>query len=258
MRSITNVEVSRHAYSVEHDDMLQQREAMWGRMFSDFATRTAAELNEYIADRQSSMSFRLWMACFVIETKLRSRGLREELHEVMHEQWLTLQEFLRQREVEFAATYPEDYKKHNNYFPVLREITGASDERVYKAIMADPFLRSEEGHKRYTEIAEGSWRFDGTIKDRSYITSDIPSTLLTLGSKPEHRDYHWFTLPINSRLLLTGRWGQWRLSSELQTTARTIDDTSVDLINKAIFNNAQRWVYGSSEDELIRAANLRE
>ena len=180
VRSITNVEVSRHAYSVEHDDMLQQREAMWGRMFSDFATRTAAELNEYIADRQSSMSFRLWMACFVIETKLRSRGLREELHEVMHEQWLKLQEFLRQREVEFAATYPEDYKKHNNYFPVLREITGASDERVYKAIMADPFLRSEEGHKRYTEIAEGSWRFDGTIKDRSYITSDIPSTLLTL------------------------------------------------------------------------------
>ena len=255
VRSITDVEVSRHAYSIEHDRLLKSRENVLGRILHELRSQSADELNNYIDNRERSNPFRLWLTCFVIEARMRSRGLREQMRtEETHDLWLALREFVSQQEASFSANYPEEYDKHSEAFSVISDMIGADDERVYEAIMVSPVMRGPEAQKLCEEIADGSWRFDSTIGDRSYITSDIPSTMLVLGPEPQYSECKWFTLPINSKLTLSGQWGEWRQPSGLASRLVEVDDRAIDIANKATYQGAQRFIYGSSEQELLKAA----
>ena len=50
MRSIENVEVSRDAYSVANDAILQQREGKWAEILNTLKGQSVSELNELISD----------------------------------------------------------------------------------------------------------------------------------------------------------------------------------------------------------------
>ena len=157
------------------------------------------------------------------------------------------------KKTSFAAKHPEEYEKYSDLFPILREMMGADDERVFEAVMINPFPHGSEAQQLYHDIADGSWRFDHTIGDRSYITSDIPSTTLILGPEPQYQGYKSFTLPISSHLFLMGQWGEWRQLSGLVSRANEVDDRAIDITNKAMYQGAQRFIYGSSEQELLKA-----
>ena len=77
VRSIRDVEVARHAYSVENDKILTDFEDRFSPILHWIRSNDASDLNEYISDRERSSSLRAWLARFVVDITLRSRGLRE-------------------------------------------------------------------------------------------------------------------------------------------------------------------------------------
>jgi hypothetical protein len=81
-RSIENVEVSRDAHSVDHETVIQQKEAVWGDIFNKLRESRADDLNEVIAGREQSARLRTWLAHFVIDIRWRSRGFRDRNKEI--------------------------------------------------------------------------------------------------------------------------------------------------------------------------------
>ena len=81
VRSIENVEVSRDAYSVANDAILQQREGKWAEILKTLKGQSVSELNELISDRERSATLRAWLARFAVDSKRRSRGFRGRISE---------------------------------------------------------------------------------------------------------------------------------------------------------------------------------
>ena len=107
VRSIEKVEVSRDAYSVANDGVLQEREDQWAEILRTLKGQRASELNELIADREKSATLRAWLARFVVDSKLRSRGLREQMREPVKEMRLRFGEEIEAIEADFRARFPD-------------------------------------------------------------------------------------------------------------------------------------------------------
>ena len=258
VRSIENVEVSRDAYSVANDGVLQEREDQWAEILRTLKGQRASELNELIADREKSATLRAWLARFVVDSKLRSRGLREQMREPVKEMRLRFGEEIEAIEADFRARFPDLSEQLQDMVSLFREMAGIDSDRKFEALRMAPFLRGEEGEKRYRWYEEGSWRFDEALDGRKFITSDIPSNSLLLGPEPEYRNWMWFTMPLSAESRLMGMCGDARVESGLAPRMVKMSEREMDLANVCVFQSAERFVYASSEAEILRASEQSE
>ena len=254
VRSIEKVEVSKDAYSVANDAVLRERESQWGRILQYVKGWGVPELNDFIADRERSATFRAWMARFVVDSTLRSRGYRERMRGPIAETRLKLRERLKVVESDSRAQSPDLNEQWDVIFPKVYEMVGVDNGRKFEALYLPPFVRGEEGEKWYRWYEEGSWRFDEAPEGRQFITCDIPSNSLLLGPEPEYRNWMWFVMPLTPKLQLFGLCGDARRESGTAPPTRVIDDKYIDLANAIVFQRASRFVYASSETELLRAS----
>lgn len=253
VRSIDNVEVSRDAYSSANDALLQQREDQWSQILTALRGSDVAELNEFIANREASAALRAWLARLVVDSKLRSRGFREQMKETSERTRIAHQEMQEATQAVLLRRFPDSSEQLQATFSVLRKMSGLDNDRRYQALMMDPFLRGEEGERWYRSYEEGSWRFDEAPAGRKFITSDIPSNSLLLGPEPQYRNWMWFVMPLSAELQLMGLCGDARVESGLAPRVGEIGDREMDLANVCVYKNAGRFVYASSEAEILRA-----
>ena len=254
VRSIENVEVSRDAYSVANDAVLKQREDKWAEILKTLKGQSVSELNELISDRERSVTLRAWLARFVVDSKQRSRGFRERMSEPANAIRLQLRSKLETLETDLLTRFSDLRDELQIIFPRFRELAGIDSDRKFEALHLSPFLRGEEGEKRYRWYEEGSWRFDEALDSRTFITSDIPSNSLLLGPEPEYRNWMWFDMPLTAELHLMGMCGDARAEGGLAPRMVKMSDREMDLANMCVFQSAERFVYGSSEDEILRAS----
>ena len=262
LTSIDNVAVSRHAYSVVNDAILQRRETHWGQILKSLKGRSVAELNSFISDRAMSARFRSQLARFVVDSRLRSSGVRAksrtQLEAMRHQSQTIIDQFMAglnsSMTTGLLSVLLPDPKAVQQEMAAIAEESGFYDQRRFEAIYVPPILRGEEGEKEYNLHEEGRWRFEDPPTGRSFITSDMPSMSWYI-----YNGYNQliFTMPLSSTLQLIGFCGDSRQESGLAELP-DIDDQRMDLTNRAVFQNAERFVYASSEDEIIRAGRLQD
>ena len=252
-RAISKVEVSKDAFSVAFDKFMKEKESQWGDIFQRLNVTETTELNELIANRDDSASLRLWIAHFVIDIGLRSRGLREqhrESHsEAFHSLGMEMDEIIEQLDgcelVRETGATKEEIKK------LVKQATHADNFGKWLAVTLRPSLTvGNEG--MYNLISDGSWRFYRPLGPRRFITSDVPSTILRLG--PEYPNWIWFEVPLTETLLLRGLCGDAALASGTLPRDEIMSDEVMDRINKMILEKSVRFVYSSSKEELRVAA----
>ena len=249
-RAIHDVEVSRDAYSVRNDQILTEREGNWAPILDALRQTKVADLNELIADRESSAGLRAWIARLIVDSKLRSYGLRKQMNEFLTRMRVEHLKMHQTTKAEFLKQFPDSAKDLETLFTLVQKTAGLESERKYPALMIDPILRGQEGETLYKFYEEGSWRFDIPSEGRKFITSDIPSTSLRLG--PQYPNWVWFAMPLSAELLLTGLCGDARVESGLAPRASGLDDEAVSLTNETAFRHAEQFIYSSSRDEIIR------
>ena len=233
--------MSKDAYSVDHNAILQERENQWAGILNVLKGLSVSELNEFISDREESAALRAWLAHFVVESKLRSRGFRKQLKERFNEVRLQAQKNI-EAQIETALPNSTEAQQY------LKEMLGTDSERKFEALHIPPFLRGEKGEEVYRLFEDGSWRFDKPLSGRRFITSDIPSII-----EPEYRNYVSFLMPLSPKLQLRGMCGDFRVESGLAPRVAEMSKREMDLINMAVFQNAERFVYASSGAEILRA-----
>ncbi|MDE2769099.1 MAG: DUF4238 domain-containing protein [Chloroflexota bacterium] len=254
VRSINNVEVSRDAYSVANDAILQEREDAWSETLKILKGRDASELNELVSDRDKSAELRYWLARLVVDSKLRSRGFRSQMRESANEIRLRSRSRIEALEADFRSRFPDLGEQIQIMVSLFKDVAGIDNDREFEALRICPFLRGEEGEKLYRLYEEGSWRFDAACDRRKFITSDIPSNSLLLGPEPEYRNWMWFVMPLSAELRLVGLCGDARMESGLAPRMGDMGNREMDIANVCVFQSAQRFVYASSKDELLRAS----
>ena len=147
----------------------------------------------------------------------------------------------------FREQHPDSEERSAVAFPLLREIIGVDSVRKFDAIHIDPFMRGEEGGEWYKMYEDGSWRFDEAYVGRKFITSDIPSTSMRLGSEPQYSNLIFFFMPLWSDLQLMGMCKDARMESGLAPKSIEMGEQQMDLANLTVFKSAFRFVYSSSK-----------
>ena len=253
IRSIEKVEVSKDAYSIANDSLISQREQEWSSLLVFIRQRNADELNRFIVDREDSAEFRRGLASFVVDTRRRSRGAREGVLELLKEARLQL----RQRLAESAKTIVRQNPELMDQLPDgLRQAErqlGLDNDRRFAAIYLEPIVDDDLDNPHYKWHQDGSWVFNDAPDGREFITSDIPSHSLLLGPEPEYRNWMFFIMPLSTTLRLTGLCGDARSPSGFFPRVGEVGDREMDLANLCTFSSAARFVYGSSESEILRA-----
>ena len=257
-RRIENVEVSNHAYSVGIDNILRRQERVLADILSEFRSTEVETLNSLIADREKSARLRRWLAYFVVTSALRSRAYREliaqetrEIYSEYHRKMTALlQTFLEERElVDRIASHgfaPQEYAA------MLESALHLDSYRKWVATHIQPFIRTEEGRSLYRAYAKGTWRFYECTDDRTFITSDLPSLLPSLGPNLQEGDVGWFTMPLSSKLLLKGRVGEAPEGDSMAPMLDVFTAADVDSQNQAMYESSHRLIYSATELEIER------
>lgn len=249
--NVGNVAKSRMAYSVYNDKILSDKENTWSEILSRLRDTPAKELNALLSDKSDgNKNFRLWLAQFIVDSKLRSLGQREVLSKNgIWDLGSQIAEFERdmvelKRGLLNACNNLKEYTQVEAAFSLLRDRYGLKDVRKYCAIWLHPFLYGNNADM-YDTVADGGWLFDDAPSGRKFVTSDIPSQLLSLGSEPEFREYMYGFMPMSDVLM-------WRGFMGMATINNNIAPVDVDYTNDFFYRHAHRFVFSSSKDELER------
>lgn len=259
VRSIRDVEVARHAYSVENDKILTEFEAQFSSILHWIRSNKASDLNEYISDRERSSSLRAWLARFVVDITLRSRGFRESAPVRTLIAGFFAEANRQNDELEsriFAQYSDREEEDPQNIVSALRKITHLDDIDKWTAIILDPFVRGQQGAEWYESYQTGSWRFDAAPAQLKFITSDIPSATFRLGPEPKCYNWMWFVVPLSDSLQLMGLLEDASLDTGLAPRLGQWGNREVDMANAAVLQNAQRYIYASSANEIYRTVGL--
>ena len=253
IRSIDKVEVSKDAYSVTNDALISEREQEWSSLLAFISQRNADDLNRLIVDRDDSAEFRRGLASFVVDMRRRSRGARERVLEPLRAIRLQLRQSLAESAETIVAQNPELRDQLPDRLRQAERQLGFDNDRRFAAIYLEPIVDDDLDNSHYKWHQDGSWGFDDAPEGREYITSDIPSHSLLLGPEPEYSNWMFFVMPLSKRLQLTGLCGDARSPSGFVPRFGELGDREMDLVNLGIFSSAARFVYGSSESEILRA-----
>ena len=207
VRSIRDVEVARHAYSVENDKILTEFEDQFSGILHWIRSNNASDLNEYISDRERSSSLRAWLARFVVDIRLRSRGFRES--------------------APVRALIARGFAEANRQNDELE----LDDIDKWTAVILDPFVRGQQGAEWYESYQTGSWRFDAAPAQRKFITSDIPSATFRLGPEPKFCNWVWFVIPLSDSLQLMGLIEDASLDTGLAPRLEQWGNREIDMAN---------------------------
>ena len=253
IRSIQKVEVSKDAYSIANDSLLSQREHEWSSLLSFIRQRNADDLNRLIMNREDSAEFRRGLASFVVDSRRRSRGAREGVLEPLKEIRLKLRQRLAESATAIIRQMPELRDQLPDGLRQAERQLGLDNDRRFAAIFLEPIVDDDLNNPHYKWHQDGSWVFDDAPEGRAFITSDIPSHSLLLGPEPEYSNWMFFIMPLSKTLQLTGLCGDARSPSGFFPRVGEMGDRKMDLANLCIFSSAARFVYSSSESEILRA-----
>ncbi|MCY4624786.1 MAG: DUF4238 domain-containing protein [Chloroflexi bacterium] len=238
---IKKTAVSKLAYSAENDDELGRREQVWSLLLQETLPKSASFLNKAIADREYARPFRETLAMFVLDSIARSPGMRDRIEKPLRDGLEDYWAFWRQQ-IDVAGVHSG--VPTGQVQSVLEGVRAKFHPDRYpewSAIYLKPFL-PEEHISAYALVADGIWRFLEAPEGRGFITADIPAICW---------DYRFFSMPLSRKLLLEGVWGDARQESAVLRDL-AMDDEAMTLVNRRMFQNAERWVYASSEGELHR------
>ena len=261
IRSIRDVEVARHAYSVENDKILTDFEDRFSPILHLIRSSDASDLNEFTSDRESSSNLRAWLARFVVDITLRSRGFRESapIRALIAEGFAEANGHNDEVVSGILAHYPDrDEEYLQNIVSGSRKIAHLDDIDKWTAVILDPFVRGQQGADWYESYQTGSWRFDAAPAQRKFITSDIPSATFRLGPEPEFYNWIWFVVPLSDNLQLMGLLEDASLDTGLAPRLGQWGKREVDMANSAVLQNAQRYVYASSASDIYHAIELNQ
>lgn len=261
VRSIRDVEVARHAYSVENDKILTDFEDRFSPILHSIRSNDASDLNQFIEDRERSSNLRAWLARFTVDITLRSRGFRESAPVRALIAGFFAEANGQNHEVVsgILAQYADrDEEELQNIVSALRKIGNLDDIDKWTAVILDPFVRGQQGADWYESYQAGSWRFDAAPAPRKFITSDIPSATFRLGPEPEFYNWIWFIVPLSENLQLMGLLEDASLDTGLAPRLGQWGDREIDMVNSAILRNAHRYIYASSAGEIDRTVELNQ
>ena len=253
VRSIEKVEVSKDAYSIANDSLISQREQEWSSLLLYIRQRNANDLNRLILDREDSAEFRRGLASFVVDTRRRSRGARAGVRELLKDIRLQLQQGLADSADTIVRENPELMDQLPDGLREAERQLGLDNDRRFAAIYLEPIVDDDLDNPHYKWHQDGSWGFDDALEGREFITSDIPSHSLLLGPEPQYSNWMFFIMPLSKTLQLTGLCGDARSPIGFFPRVGEMGDREMDLANLCIFKSAARFVYGSSESEILRA-----
>ena len=250
--SVAKVERSWRAYSARSDYYITKHiEPGILSALSFIRSNPVSEVNDRLSNGDSSDSLRQWLARFIVDFRLRSRGFREnqetrklfDIHRKIAEAsnegrracyGARISAYLSARDISF-----DDYESWE------REFSNLDDYQRWVATSLKPFVAGEQGLQYYDEYASANMRLFESSPGRQFICSDMPSTTLALGE--EYPNFLFFYIPVDKHRVLTGflRDAQaWDIVQESYT------DEDVDRANVLAFQDAHRFVYSPSMDEL--------
>ena len=213
-----------------------------------------SEVNGHLSNSDSSDSLRQWLARFIVDFRLRSRGFREndetrklfEIHKKITEASIRgrracygarISAYLSARDISL-----EEYESWERKFLNLHNY------QKWVATTLDPFVVGEQGDHFYGEYAAANMRLFEAPPGRQFICSDMPSTTLALGE--EYPDFLFFDISVDKHRVLEGFL---RDAQSWDIVRESFTDEDVDRVNLLAFQHAHRFVYSPSMDELKSA-----
>ena len=257
--SISNVSVSRRAYTVENDNYLKEREAVYGKMLKTLLAHVGTVRDCKAEDINGWEHALPWFADFVLTSSLRSSGRLSPANPLMQELYAEAveknREFWDQQEPEFIEQLSTSLQAHGSNLEEFREfmdeMSGFEDIRRWIPLTIDPVGRTPLFDDIRKLLIEGNWTFHRVNTHSRLITGDNPVIGRRLGPKPEHQNFVFWYMPLSANVLVAVTSGDFvdrNVVAGLYQNQRQVE--SQNLIQ---FENSTRFVYSASEHELDRA-----
>ena len=253
--TVANAEKSWRAYSMRSDYYITERiePGILGTL-RIIRGNPVSEVNNHLLNSDGSDLLRQWLARFIVDFRLRSRGFRENdetrtLHEIHRK---TTEAFMEGQRAYIGAWLSAYLSKKGSsleeYESMKRELLNVDNYPRWVATTLNPFVAGEDSTHFYDEYAAANMRLYEAPPGRQFICSDMPSTTLALGE--EYPDFLFFDISVDKHRVLCGNLRDaqsWDIVQESYT------DDDVDRANLLEFQHAHRFVYSPSMDELKSA-----
>ncbi len=266
LRSVENVSVSRHAYTMTDDAHLTALEVGF-KICLDFIVRRVEKDGDFpIRTQKGSGDLLGWMANFLLISLLRSSGNRSPDNPAMQSLFQESARQFKGRLDKLRLTnleWEKELRKNGLEYETLRdqflEEFGLENIRKFIPIFVDPLGRSSANREILSLIKEGSWRFYRAAQGRSFITSDRPATSFRLGLEPEYRDFIMWGMPLSKNVAVSVLCGDGSDPTGTYPLRGVYEiEKHLDMYNMCQYAVAHRFVYASSKNELIRACRWHE
>ena len=266
LSSINNVSVSRHAYSKGDDAEITRLERGFKTCLDGIVPHVEEHGDFPIKSHSESEKLLQWMALFLSMSELRSSGRRSPSRPEIRSLY---QETLQMHE-DFMDGYEKEHPELLDYFQtrdipyqayqdMLLNVSGLSGIRKWIAKVLDPIGRHPAHVETRRLLEEGNWRFYRAAPCRTFITSDQPAGQLRLGPEPEFYECISWNMPLSKAVCVAVMCGPWAdTSGKYPAPGLYEDDKLLDLQNLCHYKAAYRFVYSSSEYEILRAKEWNE
>ena len=264
--SIKNVSVSTDAYTVENDDHFKQRECVYARLLETIIRHVKTHGDCRLEDVNGWEYALKWFSDFLLTSLLRSSGRLAPDNPLMQawyaESRETMREFWEGQDPDFMKRLSDELDSLGWDVPTFQkwadEQAGRDDIRRWIPLTIDPLGRTSSFDETRELLNNGNWTFHRANKNRKFITGDNP-VIARSGPEPEHRNFVVWYMPLSANVLavVTSADAAGRLGGPF-VNGLYEDERMVELQNLCMFENAFRFVYGSSEFELKRAIRWHE
>ena len=253
--SIDKVEKSGHAYSNRYDYIItEQIEPGILSALRIIRENPISEVNDHLSNSDGNDPFRQWLARFIVDFRLRSRGFREneETRKMFEIYQKTTEAFREGCRAYRGAWLSADLSKMGISLEenenMMREILNVDDYHLWVATNLNPFITGEQSVHFYDEYATANMRLYEVPPGRQFVCSDMPSTVLALGE--EYPSFIFFDVSVDKHRVLRGAL---RDAQSLDIVQESYTDIDVDRANLLAFQHAHRFVYSPSMEELKNA-----
>ena len=254
--SIDKVEKSWRAYSNRSDYFItEQIEPGILNALRFIRENPTSDVNDYLSSGDGSdLLLRQWLARFIVDFRLRSRGFREndetrKMYEIDREMVEAYMEGQRAYRGAWLRAYLSKMGiSLEEYENVMKEILNPDDYHRWVATKLNPFVAGEQSVHFYDEYATANMRLYEAPPGRQFVCSDMPSTVLALGE--EYPSFIFFDVSVDKHRVLCGAL---RDAQSLDIVQESYTDIDVDRANLLAFQHAHRFVYSPSMEELKSA-----
>ena len=186
-----------------------------------------SEVNNHLLNSDGSDLLRQWLARFIVDFRLRSRGFREnDETRTLHEIHRTTEAFMEGQRA-YIGAWLSAYlcSSLEEYESMKRELLNVDNYPRWVATTLNPFVAGEDSTHFYDEYAAANMRLYEAPPGRQFICSDMPSTTLALGE--EYPDFLFFDISVDKRVLC----GNLRDAQSWDIVQESYTDDDVDRAN---------------------------